>query len=200
MCSKAPSQKKFNHVCVRAGCGGKKLIRSEYTMKDRKDETLKGVHSKELVETAITRHFPTFIMSWFFFFYCQLAKLSLCFTNCPPICIGALHMSPASCYSISKLLSSKSLGATYGKMVRRLFSIDTSNPYYFFWVFFPFFMILCLIIHIETVLFPSQSSENVNLWWLYWGYGIAASDSATSLHPARWSPKTLKQCESQGGA
>lgn len=84
-------------------------------MKDRKDETLKGVHSKELVETAITRHFPTFIMSFFFysvfFFNCQLAKLSLCFTNCPQICVGALHMSPASCYSISKLLSSKSLGA-----------------------------------------------------------------------------------------
>lgn len=36
-------------------------------MKDRKDETLKGVH-KELVETAIARHFPTFIMSCFFFF------------------------------------------------------------------------------------------------------------------------------------
>lgn len=46
----------------------KKLIRSEYIMKDRKDETLKGVHSKELVETAITRHFPTFIMSFFFLF------------------------------------------------------------------------------------------------------------------------------------
>lgn len=83
MYSKAPSQKKVKSCvyCMRAECEEKKLIRSKYTMKDRKDETLKGVHSKELVETAITCHFPTFIMS--FFLNCQLAKLSLCFTNCP---------------------------------------------------------------------------------------------------------------------
>lgn len=47
----------------------KNLIRSEYTMKDRKDETLNGVYSKELVETAITCHFPTFIMSFLFFYF-----------------------------------------------------------------------------------------------------------------------------------
>lgn len=107
-------------------------------MKDRKDETLKDVCSKELVETAATHHLSTLIMS---FFNCQLAKLSLCFTNCPQICMGALHMSPASCYSISKLLSSKSLGASYGKIVCRLFWVGTSNPYYFFKSFFCCFSI-----------------------------------------------------------
>lgn len=170
--------------------------------KDRKEDTLIGVRSKELEETAITFCFSTFFKMSFLLpagkVVLVLYKLSSGLRGSP-----SWWVSPSAPATPLIKRSCPSPRTHLTKCQQTVFK------WFILWILITF---LCWVFHFFFKIFSCDipcraSAVSLSAIWMYESLVIiyrgsrdTDSDAVASLHPTRWSPLTSKQCESQGGA